>query len=141
MYGSNVFRMIVPPGSTHSFRISVVWCDIVVVGELFVADRAYPALLQDLAVEQLPHLGRGSQFSISPRMVWIIDSLNSQSHHLWFRKKFSTTARTRSVDGTQFVISEFHSIPLELRDRKSGVNSAWKVDCWFGLLRFLRWGN
>ena len=46
----DIVWMIVPPGSSHPFRIPVVWHDIVVVRELFVADGTLPVLLDDLAV-------------------------------------------------------------------------------------------
>ncbi len=42
--------MIISPGSTHSFRILVVWDDVVVVREFFVADGAYPGLLSNFAI-------------------------------------------------------------------------------------------
>jgi hypothetical protein len=35
----------------------MIWSDVVVVGELFVADGAFPVLLDNLPVQQLPHLG------------------------------------------------------------------------------------
>ena len=50
--------MVIPPRSSHSFRIFVVRNDIVVIREVFVADGAYPALLDNLSVQQFPHFGR-----------------------------------------------------------------------------------
>jgi hypothetical protein len=58
----------------------VIWNDVVVVGELFVADRAYSGLLPHLAVQQFPHLRGGSQLPISSRVVRIFDALNSKSY-------------------------------------------------------------
>jgi hypothetical protein len=46
----DVVWMIISPGSTHSFRILVVWDDVVVVREFFVADGAYPGLLSNFAI-------------------------------------------------------------------------------------------
>jgi len=54
----DVVRMIVPPGSSHSFGILVIRNDVIVVGELIVADRAYSGLLPHLAVQQCSHLCR-----------------------------------------------------------------------------------
>ncbi len=54
----DIVRMIIPPRSAHSFRTLVVRDDIVVIREVFVADGAYPTLLDDLSVQNLPHLGR-----------------------------------------------------------------------------------
>ncbi len=76
----DIVRVIVSPRSSHSFGILVVWNDVVVVGELFVADRAYSGLLPHLAVQQFSHLCRRSQLPISSRVVWIFDPLNSQSY-------------------------------------------------------------
>ena len=50
--------MIVPPSSSHSFRILVVRDHVVIIREVFVADGAYPALLENLPVQKFPHLGR-----------------------------------------------------------------------------------
>lgn len=58
MYCLDIVRVIVAPRSTHSLRVSVVWDDVVVVRELFMADRADAGLFSDLSVEQLSHLGR-----------------------------------------------------------------------------------
>jgi hypothetical protein len=60
--------MVVSPRPSHSFGIPVIWHDVVVVGELFVADRAYSFLLGDFPLQKFPHFGWGSEFSISPRM-------------------------------------------------------------------------
>jgi len=75
MYGLDIVRMIVPPGPSHSFGVLMVWHNVVVVGELFVTDGTFPVLLDDLPVEELPHLGRRPDFPISSRVRWIIDSL------------------------------------------------------------------
>ena len=54
----NVVWMVISPRSTHSFRILMIRYDIVVIREVFVTDGAYPALLDNLSVQQLSHLGR-----------------------------------------------------------------------------------
>ena len=54
----DIVWMIVSPSSSHSFGILVVGDNIAVIREVFVADGAYPALLPNLAVQKLSHLGR-----------------------------------------------------------------------------------
>jgi hypothetical protein len=49
--------MVISPRSAHPFWIPVVH-DVVIVAELFVADRALSVLLDDFPVQQLAHLGR-----------------------------------------------------------------------------------
>ena len=58
MYRLDIIRVIVPPRSAHSLRIPMVRDDVVIVRELFVADRADAGLFPDLSVQQLSHLGR-----------------------------------------------------------------------------------
>ena len=58
MHRPDIVRMIVSPRSTHSLRTFVIWHDVVAIGKFLVADRANASLLPDLAVHQLPHLGR-----------------------------------------------------------------------------------
>jgi hypothetical protein len=48
--------MVISPRPSHPFGISVIWRNIVVVGELFVADRTFPVLLDDLPVQEFSHL-------------------------------------------------------------------------------------
>lgn len=100
--------MIISPGSAHSFRVLVVWNDVIVVSEFVVADRAYAALLSYLPVQQLPHLSRGSQFPVSSRVMRIFNSLNSKSDQLGLGYEFSATAGERLVNGAQFIAAESH---------------------------------
>ncbi len=111
--------MIVSPGSSHSFRILVVWNDVVVVGELFVADRAYSGLFPHLSVHQFSHFSRRSQFPIAAGVVPIIDSLNSQSYEPGLGKGFPAAARRRSVKRAKFVGTESHAI-LQMAIIESG---------------------
>ena len=46
--------MVLPPRSSHTFRIPVVWHDVAVVRELFVADDALPVLVDNLPVQLFP---------------------------------------------------------------------------------------
>jgi hypothetical protein len=86
----------------------VIWNDVVVVGELFVADRAYSGLLPHLAVQQFPHLRGGSQLAISSRVVRIFDALNSKSYEPGLRKGLSAAAGKRFVNWAEFVGTESH---------------------------------
>jgi len=51
MCGLDVVRMIVPPPPAHSFRISMVGDDVVIIAKLFVADCAYARLLSNFAIQ------------------------------------------------------------------------------------------
>jgi len=57
MRGLNVVWMVVSPRAAHSFRFPVVRDDVVAIGEVFVADGAYAALLDNLSIQKFPHLG------------------------------------------------------------------------------------
>src|SRR5213082_855277 len=59
--------MVISPRTAHSFRVLVIRYDIVIVGELFVADGAFPVLLHNLPVQKLTHLCWRPEFSISSR--------------------------------------------------------------------------
>ena len=51
MCGLDIAGVIVTESAAHSLRILVVRHHIVIVRELFVADRAHAGLLPDLAVQ------------------------------------------------------------------------------------------
>jgi hypothetical protein len=57
MYCLDIVGVIVSPRSAHSFGIPMVRNHVVIVRELFVADRADTSFFADLSVQQLPHLG------------------------------------------------------------------------------------
>ncbi len=52
----DIVGMVVSPCSSHPFWIDVVWHNVVVIRELFVADCAFPILLGNVAIQQFPHL-------------------------------------------------------------------------------------
>ena len=58
MCSLDIVRMIVSPRSAHTFGILMVRHDVVVVGELLVADGTFPVLLDNRPVEKLSHLPR-----------------------------------------------------------------------------------
>ncbi len=85
--------MIVSPGSSHAFGIDVVRHDVVVVGEGFLADRASSVLLDDLTIEQLPHLAVGTELAVSSRVMRVFNTLHSQLFDATpFRNRLSATA-------------------------------------------------
>ena len=92
MDGLDVFRMVISAGSPHSFRVSVVRYDVATVGKFMVADRAFPVLLHDFSVEQLPHLGWRPEFAIPPGVVWIFDALNTKLKSAFFPRLLATAA-------------------------------------------------
>jgi hypothetical protein len=59
------------------FGIPVVRNHIVIISELFVANRAFPILLNDLAIQELPHLGWRPEFPISSRVMRILNTLHA----------------------------------------------------------------
>ena len=99
----DIVRMVISPSSSHSLRTLVVRNDVVIVGELLVADGAYACLLSDLHLQQLPHLPRRSKFPVSTRVVWIFNPLNSKPNQFGLGKERAATASPGSVDGAQFV--------------------------------------
>jgi len=68
MHGSDVFRMVISPGSAHSFWVSVVRHDFAAVVKFMVANRALSSLLHDFSVQQFSHFRWGTEFAISPRV-------------------------------------------------------------------------
>lgn len=97
--------------------------DIVVIREVFVADGADPTLLDNLSVQQFPHLGRRPQFPISSRVVWIFDTLNSKSYDLGLRQKLPTTAGQRFMDWAELIATQSHDIPRDGERNREKVGS------------------
>jgi hypothetical protein len=80
MHCLDIVWVVISPGSSHSFATLVVWYHVVVVREFFVANWTNSALLDNLPVEQLSHLSRGSQFPVTSWMMSIFDSLHSRTY-------------------------------------------------------------
>jgi hypothetical protein len=53
----DVFGAVVSPSSSHPFGLDMVGHNLVVIAKRLVTDCAFPALVSDLTVQQLPHLG------------------------------------------------------------------------------------
>jgi len=92
MHGLDVFRMVISPGTAHSFRVSVVRYDFAAVGKFIVANGALPRLLHDFSVQQLPHLGWRTEFAISPGVMRIFDALNTKLKSAFFPRLIATAA-------------------------------------------------
>jgi hypothetical protein len=103
--------MIVPPGSSHPFGISMIRDDVAIVCELFMADGTLPILLDNLPVQKFSHFGRWSEFPISPRVMRIVDALDTEPDEPRLGDLFSTTAGDGFVDRTEFIATEPHGIP------------------------------
>ena len=88
----DVLGAVVSPGTSHPLGLDVVGHNFVVIREDCAADRAPPVLLDDLSVQQLPHLGWRTQFAISPGMVWIFDALNTKLKSAFFSRLLTTAA-------------------------------------------------
>jgi hypothetical protein len=92
MRGLDIVRMVVSAGASHSFWLSVVRYDVAAVGKFVVANGTFPSLLDDLSVQQLPHLGWRTEFAISPGVVRILDSLNTKLKSAFFPRLLATAA-------------------------------------------------
>ena len=104
----DIVRMVISSCPSHAFGPFVVWHDVVVVGELFVADCTFPILLDDFSVQELPHLCGRPELSISPRVVRIFDVLDTKPGSAFLTNLLATAAEVRSVNRTVFIPTEFH---------------------------------
>jgi hypothetical protein len=76
----------------YALNDNMVGDDLTAHGKRIVADRAFPVLLDDLSVEQFPHLCRGPEFAISPRVVRVFDALNTKVKSAFFPRLIPTAA-------------------------------------------------
>ena len=77
MRGLDIVRMVISPGSSHSFWVPVVRDDVTVIREFLLTYCTFTALLGDLPIEQLPHLSWRSKFPISPGVMRVVYALNT----------------------------------------------------------------
>ena len=77
----DIVGMVVSPRPSHSFGVDMVGHDVVVIGELQMAERAFPALVDDLAVEQISHFCVRAEFPVSPRMIGVFNPLHTKLIH------------------------------------------------------------
>ena len=88
----DVLGMVISPSSSHSFGLNMVGHNLVVIRERCLADCAFPVLLGDLSVQQLPHLCWRPEFAISPGVVRIFDALNTKLKSAFFPRLLATAA-------------------------------------------------
>jgi hypothetical protein len=100
--------MVVSPRPSHTFWVFVVRNNVAVFGELLVADGALSALLDNLPVQQLAHLGWRPEFPVSPWIVRIFDALHAEPQSSFHLSLLTAAAEQRAVDRTQFVLSKSH---------------------------------
>jgi hypothetical protein len=104
----DIAGMVVAESAADAFRISVIGDDIRILREPFSANRTDAVLLDNFSVHQFPHLGRRAELSISPWVMRIFDTLYAESDELRLGHHTTPTAGDGSVNGTQFVTTEFH---------------------------------
>ena len=90
----NIVGVVVSPSPSHPFGLDVVGHNLVVIREGCSADCTLPVLLDDLSVQQLPHLGRRPEFAISPGVVRIFDALNTKLKSAFFPRLLATAAES-----------------------------------------------
>jgi hypothetical protein len=100
----------------------VIWHDVVVVRERLMADGAFPVLLDNLPIQQFPHLGRRSELPIASWVMRILDPLHSESYCPGLGNEFPTAAGNRFVNWTVFFATEPDGGPPWRPDR---VHSGW----------------
>ena len=132
----DVLRVVVYPRPSHSSRIDVIGHDVAIVREGHLTDGALPVLFDNFAVEQLPHLCLGAEFSVSPGVVRVFDPLHPQASCAASLDRLAGTARKGSMDGTEFVATEFHELPPLAFHGKNGLKAhlAWWVVVQVGIL-------
>jgi hypothetical protein len=120
--------------------------DVAIVRELFVADDTFPVLLDDLAVQQFPHLRRRAEFSVSSLVMRIFDPLHPEPDQPWPGHDFPAAAGKRLVNWAEFVATKPHDILLVITGEIGGGWGGWvtferKSLTPSGLLQFLPEGN
>jgi len=105
----DVLKVVVSPSSSHAFGFDMVGDDLAVIGERLVADCAFPVLLHDFSVQQLPHLCWRTEFAISPGVVRILDALNAKLKSSFLPRLLAAAAEQRTMDWAVFIPTEFHA--------------------------------
>ncbi len=88
--------------------MNVVGHNVVVIRKFLVTDGALPVLLDNFAVQQLPHFCRRAEFAKSSGVVRIVNALNTKAPGRFYSALFMATAEARAVDRTVLVSAEFH---------------------------------
>jgi hypothetical protein len=106
----DIVWVVVPPRSSHSFWIPVVRNHIVIVCELFLADGAFPVLLDNLPVQQFPDFSWRPEFPISPGMMRILNASNPRLQSARIMRLFPAAAGNRLVDWAILIPAKPHDI-------------------------------
>jgi hypothetical protein len=89
----------------------VIGYNIAVTRERHLTDRALPALFDNFAVEQLPHLCFRAEFAVSPGVMRVFNPLDAEvSDAASLLERLAATAIEGSVDGAEFLATEFHEL-------------------------------
>jgi hypothetical protein len=130
----DVLRMVISSRPSHSSRVNVVGHDVAIVRERHLADGALPVLFDDFAVEQLPHLCLGAEFAVSPGVMRVFDTLHPQaSESASLLDQLTAAARNGSVDGAEFLATEFHGLLRSLVENGLEPISLGRLWCRLGL--------
>jgi hypothetical protein len=109
----DVVGMIVSPRPSHTARADVVRYDVTVIREPFLAEGADAILSADFPVHQLSHFGVRAEFSISTRVLRIINAADSYLSHMpSFRNGFPAAASNGTMNWAQLVSSQSHNMLL-----------------------------
>jgi hypothetical protein len=84
---------------------------VAVVRELFVADCAFSVLFNNLPVQEFPHLGWRSEFSIPSGVMWVFYPLDTEPHFPALPRWLPPAAKARPVDRAIFIATQSHVIP------------------------------
>jgi hypothetical protein len=85
--------------------------DVAVIRERHLTNRTLPALFDNFAVEQLPHLGFRAEFAVSPEVMQVFDPLDAEvSDAASLLERLAATAIEGSADGAEFLATEFHEL-------------------------------
>jgi hypothetical protein len=118
----DILWMVVSPRPSHASRIDVIGYDVAVIREGHLTDGTLPFLFYDFAVEQLPHLGFRAEFAIPSGVMRVFDPLHPKtSDSASLLDRLATTAIEGSVDGAEFLATEFMNSLLRLTYVGKGV--------------------
>ena len=83
--------------------------DVAVVGEGHLTDGTLPVLFDNFSVEQLPHPRSRTEFAVPSGVMRVFDPLNAEATDAAsLPNRLAAAAREGSVDGAEFLATEFH---------------------------------
>jgi len=88
----DVLGAVVSPRPSHPFGLDMVGHNFVVIAKRLATNCTFSVLLNDLPVQQLPHLGWRPEFPISPWVVRIFDALNTELKSAFLSSLLATAA-------------------------------------------------